>query len=102
MSTDVPTFFKEEVEYHLSNGYKIESVSEDKIVMHKKVRPSVASIGFYIVLAIMMPPILVLYLLFPAIPFNYFKGYKYRLELINADGDLKVLLGDYRRAWRQI
>src|SRR5262245_20987396 len=99
MNVGIPKFFEEEVEYQLSNGYKVESVSEDKIVMLKKVRPSIASIGFYVVLAIMMPPILVLYLLFPVIPFNYFKGYKYRLELITADGDLKVLLCDDRRAW---
>ena len=98
MNTDVPAFFKEEVEYQLSNGYKIESVFENKIVMNKKVRPSIASIGFIVVLAILIPPILVLYLSFPVLPFNCFKGYKYQLELINADGDLKVLLDDDRRA----
>lgn len=98
MNTDVPTFFKEEVEYQLSNGYKIESVSEYKIVMLKATRPSIASIAGYVVLAILIPPILALYLFFPAIPFYHLMGHKYRLELINADGDLIVLLGNDRRS----
>lgn len=94
----IPDIFREEIRYHQSNGYALESISKDRVVMHKTVRPSAMSIFLNVLLVILFPPIGMMYLLSPVIVINYFRGERFRLVLMNVNGELKVHLSEYRNA----
>ncbi len=98
MLYQIPDIFREEVSYQQSNGYAVESISENEVVMHKRVRPSGMSIFLNVLLVILFPPIGMMYLLSPVIVINYFRGDRFRLVLMNVNGELKVHLSAYGNA----
>ena len=90
---DVPDLFREEVQSQVADGYILESVSEEQVIMMKLIKPSKGKAMLFVLISLLVPFLIILWFFAPAIPFYFFKGKRYYLYINNDNGTIDRVTG---------